>query len=164
MTSITARRNARQSGDAAYGWALRNASTLAGCYNDADLEHDIDALELNDRAADIWKPLLAVTRTLGSAEAGEVLTSLAIEMGRDPDAAERDRRRAIAQSLRRRVNGNGAAAVGMTSDVVQHLRNDALEITENELHDLPACLLEDDDHVSFLVSGFDVPVSLGNLG
>ncbi len=29
---------------------------------------------------------------------------------------------------------------------------------------LPARLFEDDDYVSFLVSGFDVPVSLGDLG
>jgi hypothetical protein len=121
--------------DEMYRWALENASALAGCYDSAELRTEVDALELNDRAADIWKPLLAVAHVLGSAETGQALTSLAVEMGRDPDAAEREKVRAISHSLRKLVNGNGVAA-GITSDFVQHLRHDGLEVTEHELHGL----------------------------
>jgi hypothetical protein len=99
------------------------------------LEADVDALELNDRAADIWKPLLAVARVLGSAEVWQQLTTLATEMCRDPEAAERARTNAIAGSLRKLVNGSGAA-VGITSDFLAHLCADGLEVQERELHDM----------------------------
>ena len=92
-------------------------------------------LELNDRAADIWKPLLAVARVLGDVEALQLLKSLAVAMYRDPEAAERERIRVIARSLRKLVNGNGAA-VGMTSDFVLHLCGDGLDISERDLHDM----------------------------
>lgn len=121
--------------DDLYRWALENAAVLAATYESAELEAAVDALELNDRAADIWKPLLAVARVMGGAELWQSLTSLAVEMGRDPDAAERDRVRAIAQSLRKLVNGTGAV-VGITSEFVVHLRVDGLVIEEHELHDM----------------------------
>ena len=123
----------RPARDAMYRWALENASALADSYN--GVEHDVDALELNDRAADIWKPLLAVARVLGSGEAWQALTTLAVEMGRDPDALDRERMRAIAASLRKHVNGNGAV-VGMISDFVVHLFADGMEIEERDLHDM----------------------------
>jgi len=119
--------------DDLYRWSLRNASALASTYDSAQLETQVDALELNDRAADIWKPLLAVCQALGSEEAWQALTALAVEMGRDPDAAERERVRAIAQSLRKLVNGSGVAT-GITSEFVKHLLIDGLEVTEHELH------------------------------
>lgn len=121
--------------DDLYRWSLRNAATLASTYESAQLEAEVDALELNDRAADIWKPLLAVCRVLGSEEAWHALTTLAIEMGRDSDAAERERIRAIVQSLRKLVNGN-RVSVGTTSEFVLHLMSDGLEVTEHELHDV----------------------------
>jgi hypothetical protein len=99
------------------------------------MEAAVDVLELNDRAADIWKPLLAVARVLGSAEVWQPLISLAIEMSRDPESEERERVRAIAQLLRKLVNGSGAA-VGITSDFVSHLLTHGLEITERDLHDM----------------------------
>lgn len=121
--------------DDLYRWALRNSASLATTYDSPQLEVEVDALELNDRAADIWKPLLAVSRALGSEEAWHALSALAIEMGRDSDAAERGRVRAIAQSLRRLVNGSGAA-LGTTSEFVKHLLMDGVEVTEHELHNM----------------------------
>jgi hypothetical protein len=121
--------------DDLYRWALENAGVLSATYEGAELEAAVDALELNDRAADIWKPLLAITRVLGSAEVWQRLTSLAIEMNRDPEAAERERVRAIAQSLRKLANGSGAA-LGTTSEFVSHLLADGLEIPERDLHDM----------------------------
>jgi hypothetical protein len=100
-----------------------------------EVEYEVDGLELNDRAADIWKPLLAVACVLRSVEAWEALTTLAVEMGRDPEAAERERARKIAQSLRKLVNGNGSIE-GMTSDFVQHLQIDELKVAERELHNI----------------------------
>ena len=121
--------------DDLYRWALENARALSTRYESAELEADVDALELNDRAADIWKPLLAVARVLGSAEVWQQLTTLATEMCRDPEAAERARTNAIAGSLRKLVNGSGAA-VGITSDFLAHLCADGLEVQERELHDM----------------------------
>jgi hypothetical protein len=122
--------------DDLYRWALENAGGLSATYEGAELESAVDALELNDRAADIWKPLFAVVRVLRCDEAWQPLTSVAIEMSRDPEAAEREHVRVIAQSLRKLVNGSGAA-VGKTSDFVIHLlMMDGLEIPERELHDM----------------------------
>jgi hypothetical protein len=121
----------------------RKKSRVAWCrdgtawYESAELEAAVDALELNDRAADIWKPLLAVAGVLGNQEASDSLKSLAVEMCRDPEAAERARVRAIAGSLRKLVNGDGAA-VGMTSNLMTHLRADGLDVQERELHDMLA--------------------------
>ena len=121
--------------DDLYRWSLENAALLAATYESAELEAAVDALELNDRAADIWKPLLAVTRVLGNAEVWQPLISLAIELSRDPEAEERERVRAIAHSLRKLANGNGAA-VGITSEFVSHLLEDGVEISERDLHDM----------------------------
>ena len=49
-----------------YIWALENARILSETYTSCELEAEVDALELNDRAADIWKPLLAVAHVLRS--------------------------------------------------------------------------------------------------
>lgn len=123
--------------DEFYLWALENARELAETYASCELEAEVDALELNDRAADIWKPLLAVARVLGSREVWQALTSLAVEMCRDPEAAERERIRGIVRSLRKLVNGTGAA-VGITSEFVAHLCAQGLEVQERELHDMLA--------------------------
>lgn len=119
--------------DDLYRWSLRNAAAVASTYESNQLEAEVDALELNDRAADIWKPLLAVCRVLGSEEACHALTALAIEMGRDSNAVDRERIRSVAQSLRKLVKRNGVA-FGTTSEFVQHLLMDSLEVTEHELH------------------------------
>jgi hypothetical protein len=121
--------------DDLYIWALQNAAALANTYSGQKLEVDLDRLELNDRAADIWKPLLAVARFLGNKDAWNALSSLAVEMSRDPDAADRARMRTIAHSLRELANGTGCA-VAMTSDFVRRLRTDGIEMEDLELHHL----------------------------
>jgi hypothetical protein len=121
--------------DELYRWALENAAVLAATYESTELEGAVDALELNDRASDIWRPLLSITRVLGLADVWQPLTSLAIEMSRDPEAAEREHVRTIARSLRKLVNGDGAA-VGMTSELLSHLLADGLEVEERTLHDM----------------------------
>ena len=122
--------------DDLYRWALENSRALATRYESVELEAQVDALELNDRAAaDIWRPLLAVAQVLGAAEVWQQLTSLAIQMCRDPEAAERARIHAIAASLRKLVNGSGNY-VGMTSDFVTHLCAKGLEVQERDLHDM----------------------------
>jgi hypothetical protein len=121
--------------DGLYRWSLENAAGLADVYEGRDLEVEVDALELNDRAADIWKPLFAVVRVLGCNEVRKPLSSLAIEMSRDPEASERDRICGIVRSLRKLVNGNGAAAaMGTTSELLTHLQAEGLRIHERELH------------------------------
>jgi hypothetical protein len=121
--------------DEMYRWALENAARLAATYESQKLEVEVNDLELNDRAADIWKPLLAVARVLGNAEVWQALTSLGVVMGRDEETAECDSVRTIARSLRKLVNGNGAA-VGMTSDFVKHLRADGVDVSEHDLHSM----------------------------
>ncbi|HKN72843.1 MAG TPA: DUF3631 domain-containing protein [Terriglobales bacterium] len=121
--------------DDLYIWALQNAPALATTYSGRKLDVDVDRLELDDRAADIWKPLLAVARLLGDQDAWDSLSSLAVEMSHDPEAKERARMRAVAQSLRKLVNGTGCA-VGMTSHFLKHLASDGLEIEQLELHGL----------------------------
>ena len=121
--------------DDLYRWALENAASLAAIYDGAQLEAEVDSLELNDRAADICKPLLAVAHHVGDRELSEQLASLFIEMFRDPEAKERDRAGAILRSLRMRVNGTGDA-MGITSDFVTHLLADGVEVKEAELHSM----------------------------
>jgi hypothetical protein len=121
--------------DDLYIWALQNATVIATIYSGRKLEIDVDRLELNDRAADIWKPLLAVVRFLGDAEAWKSLSSLSVEMSHDPDAADRARMRSIAQALRSHMDGNGNA-VGMTSQFVKQLQTSGIEIRELDLHHL----------------------------
>jgi hypothetical protein len=121
--------------DSSYIWALENAVAVAATYAGAGLEADVDALELNDRAADIWKPLLAVARVLQCEDLWQSLTSLAKQMGRDPDAKQREWARGVVRSLRKRVNGSGIA-VGMTSEFAKDLRADGFDVQERHLHDM----------------------------
>jgi hypothetical protein len=123
--------------DNLYLWALENAAELTEIYESNEMAATIDALELNDRAADIWKPLLAVSRQLGSSGALRELACLAFEMGRDPDAAERERARALVQSLRKLVDRKGAVT-GSTSDLISHLEQDGLRVTDHALHEMLA--------------------------
>jgi uncharacterized protein DUF3631 len=101
-------------------------------FTGAGLEKDINALELNDRAADIWKPLFAIARAIEDAGLWQTLTSLAVEMGRDPDADARARRRAVIQALRRCMNGE-EALVGTTTELLVKLNKGRLCIVENEV-------------------------------
>jgi hypothetical protein len=118
-----------------YVLALRLASQISKTYESRALDRDLECLCLNDRAADIWRPLFAIARTLGAGTMEQALVSLSVEMGVDAEAAEERRKLAVVVALRKRVNEDGNV-VGMTSEFVSHLRAHGIEITENDLHDL----------------------------
>ena len=108
--------------DDLYTWALQNAELTSRIYESPDLEAEIEGLWLHDRAADIWKPLLAIARTFGANPLHEDLKTLATAMGQDEQAPEEARNLAIVQALRNEAKTNGKGKiVGMTSTLVAHL-------------------------------------------
>jgi hypothetical protein len=113
---------------------LENAKAIHRIYESTELEAEVNALELNDRAADIWRPVFAVAIALGVPELSQPLKSLATEMSRDPEAAEREHMRAVVKGLRSLVK-NGVA-VGMTSEFTRRLQDRGLTISDLELHRL----------------------------
>ena len=52
--------------DDAYRWALLNAGRVSAIYLSPSLEKECEALALNDRAADIWRPILALASALAA--------------------------------------------------------------------------------------------------
>jgi hypothetical protein len=68
-----------------YLMALTRAARIADMYESRELARHIDALGLNDRAVDIWKPLLAIAQALGEDAIFRELSSLAEAMSPDPD-------------------------------------------------------------------------------
>lgn len=116
-----------------YLWALRNAGRVAAIYQDHALEDELDALALNDRAADIWHPILSIARTLEvEPQVWERLISLAKEMGGDPEALEDERQLAVVRALRKATEHGRLVAT--TSDLSAQLR--ALGIVGINLHAL----------------------------
>ena len=110
--------------DDLYVWALQNAAIVTTLYECKDLETDLDSLQLNDRAADIWKPVFALARAIDPTDKSAMwveLTSLAVKMGQDEEVAEEARKLAIVQALRNQADGDGKV-VGMTSDLLTHLQ------------------------------------------
>jgi hypothetical protein len=96
-----------------YFWALHDGAVIAKVYGSDDNEGHISALQLNDRAADIWKPILAIARVLGINV--DELGALAQDMSMDPGAAEDRRKLAVLRGLLSHVkNGNVS---GKTSDL-----------------------------------------------
>jgi len=104
-----------------YLGALTNAKLIAEVYGSVDLRGAIDALGLHDRAVDIWKPILAVTKVFGSDEMVRQLSELAREMSPDPDRQEEMRQLEIVRGLRT-VAGDGGSIVGTTQRVTEMLK------------------------------------------
>src|SRR5262249_253918 len=48
-----------------YHWALANADVVTIIYHSHALDSYIQSLHLNDRAADIWKPIFAIAQAVG---------------------------------------------------------------------------------------------------
>lgn len=117
-----------------YQWALENANGLSQIYNCTAMESLVNSLELNDRASDIWRPLLAVARALGREDVVTSLGTLAIEMHRDPEADDRTRVRQIARSLRTLTAGKGQY-IGMTSEICTQLRETGEGLPEANVSD-----------------------------
>jgi hypothetical protein len=114
---------------------LRNATAISKAYGSRALEQTLEALHLTDRAADIWRPLFAIARALGADSVEKVLASLAVEMGRDPESAEEERKLAIVSALKNSMNG-AVSLAGMTSEFVSLLGSNGITATEIEVHDV----------------------------
>ena len=91
--------------DDVYRWALRHAERVSRVYLSKELEKEIDALGLNDRAADTWAPILALASVLGLPRREvDDLKTLAREMGGDTEVVEDKQRLRIVHALRRFVD------------------------------------------------------------
>ena len=113
-----------------YIWALQNAPEVSRIYQSAELKADVDRLSLNDRAADIWQPLLAIARALRCDALWQDLTTLAVEMGGDPEAAELDRNLTIVRALRSRAGSDGKI-VATTSDLLMQLGSCGVSVCDS---------------------------------
>ena len=110
-----------------YLWALGNAGAVAEAYADPHLETEVDALGLNDRAADVWKPLFATLRALGAHDRIGELKGLAREMAIDPEIAEEERKLKIVRVLRSLPNRKGTL-VGTTTMLFKRLTAQGVKI------------------------------------
>jgi len=119
--------------DDCYLWALQNAKRVAEIHGSKELQKSMEQMGLNDRAFDIWMPLFAVLEALGfnkDSKEWKGLSSLAIEMHRDPEIAEAEKQLEIITVLRNGMNG-GDQLVGNTTTLVG-----LLGITEGEVRSL----------------------------
>jgi len=93
----------------------------------------MEQMGLNDRAFDIWMPLFAVLEALGfnkDSKEWKELSSLAIEMHRDPEIAEAEKQLEIIKVLRKGMNGRNELVENTTALV------GLLGITEREVRGL----------------------------
>jgi len=119
--------------DDCYLWTLQNAERVAEIYGSKELKKSMEQMGLNDRAFDIWMPLFAVLEALGfnkDSKEWKELSSLAIEMHRDPEIAEAEKQLEIIEVLRTGMNG-GDELVENTTNLVK-----LLGITEREVRGL----------------------------
>ena len=119
-----------------YVWALQNVAKISSIYHDKGFLRELDQLHLNDRAADIWRPILAVAKATGFEKESKEwadLTSLAREMGGDPEVAEEVRQLAIIRILRSKAT-NEKKIVGMTSELLKIVQDNSIEIKAIELN------------------------------
>jgi len=116
-----------------YLWALQNAEKVADIYGSKELQKSMEQMGLNDRAFDIWMPLFAVLEALGfnrDSKEWKELSSLAIEMHRDPEIAEAEKQLEIIKVLRKGMNGGNELVENTTALV------GLLGITEREVRGL----------------------------
>ena len=116
--------------EALYTFAFQNAKAISLVYDSDELERQISQLQLNDRAADIWKPLFTILTILGFTEDSDGWTdmaSLAREMHSDPEIAEVKRQLAIVRALKKRANGD-EKVVGMTTELVDYLAEQGIQV------------------------------------
>jgi hypothetical protein len=114
-----------------YFAAWSHAAQIANQYESLELQCRVDALGLNDRAGDIWKPLLAVALGLGEDEIAQLLCQLAREMSPDPDRQEEMRQLSLVRSLRT-LTGPDGVVTGTTQQILEMLRT----VTSGDFPDL----------------------------
>jgi hypothetical protein len=93
---------------------------------------------LNDRASDIWKPLVAIA-ALADIEPATLagLEAWAQQTGGDPEIAEDVRRLRIASALAAEVaEFPDGRFVGLTSELVVLLEGPGVPVTDRDLHTL----------------------------
>lgn len=115
-----------------YLMALTHAARIADVYESPELQREVDTLGLNDRASDIWKPLIAITRALGEDAIANELGALAQEMSPDPDRQDERRQLSIAGALRA-VAGPEGTITGTTQQITEMLRQ-VTNVDCSELH------------------------------
>src|SRR5579872_3730968 len=120
-----------------YVSALTNASRIADAYESQELQQRVDALGLNDRAADIWKPLFAVTSVMAE-DATNDLATLAVEMSPDPDRQEERRQLGIISALRTLAGPDEGVVTGTTQQIIAQLQ----AVTSVDAPDLHGILSE----------------------
>ena len=116
--------------EALYTFAFQNAKAVSQVYDSDELESQVGQLQLNDRAADIWKPLFTTLTVLGFTEESVEWTqmaSLAREMHADPEIAEVKRQLAIVRALKKRANGDDKV-VGITTELVDYLAEEGIQV------------------------------------
>jgi hypothetical protein len=93
--------------DHLYLAALTHAMQIDAVYRSSELQRRMDALGLNDRAADIWKPLLAIAVAFNELAVADELGALAQQMSPDPDRLEERRQLSILRGLRALAGTDG---------------------------------------------------------
>ena len=112
--------------------ALTHARDIDEVYHSPELERRIDALGLNDRAADIWRPLLAIAVALDELAMADELGALAQEMSPDPDRLEERRQLSILRGLRT-LAGTGGTVTGTTQHIADMLQQ-VTTVDSTDLH------------------------------
>ena len=114
-----------------YAWALANAQAVAAAYESNALGTEVATLGLNDRAADIWRPIFAISRVIGL-EVREVdhLRALARKMSIDSEVAEEEHTLEALRGLQQIVSDG--KITGMTTELQEQLR--ALGVDTTDLH------------------------------
>lgn len=128
-----------------YIWAFQNAQEVCHIYQSKELQIELDQLHLNDRAGDIWLPILTIAKAIGfgkDSKEWQNLILIAQEMGGDIEYAEDAQLLTIIQALRGQVDENGKV-IGITSILVKILKEKEVNITKHELtHLLKHCGFE----------------------
>jgi hypothetical protein len=119
-----------------YIWALQSAERVATLYETPELEASVNELGLNDRAADIWKPLLGIAQVLElDARTLSGLSRLASEMCGDPEAVEDERKLLLVLALWSRKDDSGKVK-GTTEDFLDFLEQNDITTNGLSLHAL----------------------------
>ena len=113
-----------------YLFALENAAAVARIYASAELEAEMDAMQLHDRAADIWRPLFAVLLAMGAEACIHDQRQLAREMAMDPEIVEDVRKLGIIAALKQRVNGSGVL-LATSTDITKFLTEGGITLKKS---------------------------------
>lgn len=139
--------------DQMYLFALAHASKVLEAYESETLQQRMNSLGLNDRASDIWKPLLAVS-TVMHPDSLDALSQLAVAMSPDADRQEEFRQLRIVTALRG-MAGEGGSLVGTSQQLISQL---ATLADVGEVGDLTSLFREwGFEDKSLRLTGIDTP-------